>query len=558
MHALRMILVLGALALFLFGCAASKQAQQAQRIENMGKDVAMIAQATDDADRKVVREETPQPPNLAEPLTLDDCIRYALNYNLEALAKASEKRVQDELINGVWFRMLPQLILLAERRVKSTHTPSSSTSWITRQQSLEPSFSEDLDQTMASAELSWDLLDLAQNVFRVQQEGMRSQIIEEQLRRIKQNVALEMTKAYMRAVVARDLIDDANQLLRMAKERQVEMDKMLAEQLVSRNDWLQNRIDIKEMMILLTSFEEEFESAKNLLGQLMGVRVADFDLAPFDFETPPVGVVYDVQQLETVALQNRPELFEKDIDQQIAKQDLWVSITRMFPSLTPYYRYDYTSNSFYVKDHWYTYGLRLAWDILNIPEFISESRTAQRKQDMEMKRRLQLSLAILTQLRLAVIEYKDAEEKIPLAKSVAEERGELMALIDRMIQDGKLKESLLLEENNRFLSARQRYLESYSKLVLSQARIRNTLGLDWEDTIPAAGAASAVQSVPVAQSQQQEYVATPEVAPVQETKTSEQAPTPAPEKAAQPADANPAPAPKEGDLTIKISAVEAQ
>ena len=162
-----------------------------------------------------------------------------------------------------------------------------------------------------------------------------------------------------------------------------------------------------------------------------------------------------------------------------------------------------------------------------------------------MKRRLQLTLAILTQLRLALLEYKDAGEKLPLAQDVALERGELMVLVENMVRDGKLQESLLLEESNRFLTARQRYLQFFMDMIVAQARIKNSIGLDWQDELPSAGSiASSSGAKPTG-------VAAGSAA-TEDAAGAEQAP----EVQESPAQAS-APAKEPEDLTVNVSAVRA-
>jgi len=299
------------------GCSPKTQQQDISRkaIEQRAKtaqtDVAAIAQRQADKAQDLQRKDAPKPQGtLSRSMTLDEVVSYAINNNLEALAAAQDRLLQDELAMGSMMRMLPQLLVDAERSWKSQYVPSYSRSWSSGQVSLEPSISADLETRTENIGLSWDLVNLATSYFRYRQQDYRADIAGIRLKRVKQNVTLEVTQSYMRAAVAKEMMVKAQELIKRVQDRQVTLDKMKSDDLVSRNEWLINRIDLKEMLIRLRTFQDEFRSAKAKIAEQMGVANAEFDIAGHDFTKAPEKLVIDAGQFEGAAIRQRPELFE--------------------------------------------------------------------------------------------------------------------------------------------------------------------------------------------------------------------------------------------------------
>ncbi len=486
-------------AALLSGCNAAKRQGVPVRVDEAQEDIAIHAEVPSSPAMQALQASFTSPQDtatvvslaaavdFAAPLSLEDCVQYAMLNNLEALVAAQEKRVQEELETGRVFSMLPSLLINAERSQQDPYTPSSSRSFATGTQSLEPSVSQDLFKQTESLTLSWDLLNLATSVLQWRQAAHRTEIVETRLERIKQDIVLEITRAYMRGSVAKDMVDKARMLMERAKERQGYLDKMLAEDLISKNEWLQNRIDTNELLLQMQSYEEEYRLAIVKLCELLGQRDT-FDIAGIDFSSLPQNVEYDMTALENRALLQRPELFEKDLDEMIMSKDKWIALVQMFPTLEPFLTLHHDANSFLLRHKWHTYGIQLSWDLLTIPKFFSDFQAAAKRQDLEQLRRLQVTMAIITQLRLALIEFEDLQAKLPVNNVVQAERGELSDLVQRQIMDGRLEESLLIEVDLKYLLARQRFLMNYSDTIIAQALIANSVGQTWGQPMANGGA----------------------------------------------------------------------
>lgn len=490
--------ILAAVLLVSVGCVPKKTPEQL-RAFNVEGDMS-FASGNPDLLPPAKGEEKAEPlPSISGALSLEDTIAYAIAHNLDAAVSKEEENVQREMETASMLRMLPSLIASAERSWKSQHVPSKSVNYSTGEESLSPSISSELETRTENVELSWDLLDLAVNVNRWRQAGDRVQMRKLQLQRVKQNLALDVTGAYLRAVVAKDAAKRAEKIMTYALQRQEIIEKQLKSNHIPKVDGLQSSIDIAELMIRLTRYSDEYKAAKTELARLMGLSPATpFELKSVDFSAIPGPLRMDAQELDREALLNRPELFELDLEENISAKDAEIAIMRMFPSLTPFVRYQHDDNKYLTRHDWFVSGLRLSWDLLSIPETTADRSSAIAKSKLIRKRRMNMAMAVITQLRLAIIEYDNYLRQVEQAYELEKLREELAREVHLQVENGRLKESTLLNADQLFVVAHRARLTAYARLMTARQRILNSLGRDWDEQGKEISFASSELTVPLA------------------------------------------------------------
>ncbi|NDV24537.1 TolC family protein [Desulfovibrio sp. JC022] len=479
---LKLMYVLMAVTLLLFtGCAPKKNPEQL-RAFNVEGDIKFTSGNADLLPPTAGKTKVIALPTLSGTLSLDDAIAYAMTHNLDAAVSKEEENVQREMETAAMLRMLPSLIANAERSWKSQHVPSKSVNYSTGEESLAPSISSELETSTESVELSWDLLDLAVNVNRWRQAGDRVQMRKLQMQRVKQNLALDVTGAYLRAVVAKEAAKQAETVMKYALERQEIIEKQMEMNHIPKVDGLQSSIDIAELMIRLTRYSDEYKAAKTELARLMGLSPSTpFELKGVDFLAIPGPIRIDSEDLDREALLNRPELFELDLEEKISAKEAEISIMRMFPALTPFARYQHDDNKYLTRHDWFVSGLRLSWDLLSIPQSSADHSSALARSKLIQKRRMNMAMAVLTQLRLATIEYDNYLRQVEQAYELENLREELAREVHLQVENGRLKESTLLNADQLFIVAHRARLTAYARLMTARQRILNSLGRDWDE-----------------------------------------------------------------------------
>jgi outer membrane protein TolC len=494
------------------GCAA-ESSRQTVRDQNAATDL------------EVYRARAPE---ITTPLTLSDALAYADCYNIDVWIAAQEREFQHELASQSLLKLLPSLIAGTESRHRSNLDASSSVSLERGTQSLEPSYASDQTARTWDISLTWNLLDFGISFFRARQQSSRVWMAAERERRVRQNLALEVSRAYWQAVTARQVAEEAAHVGQELAATLEAIRREIDEQTLPPVEGLRRQTRLLEDQEEVRRYQRLYLAAKTELGTLMGLRPgAAFELAKVDLDQPvpmpgAMATLWDrfetgphtmpaaatsapetggtpmlrslVEEWETEALRQRPELFEKDQEQSISRDEARIALAQMFPSFALLWRYDWDDNRFLAFNQWSTVGLRASWDLLAIPYQLLQRQAAELHAELVGRQRMALAVAILTQLHLAVIDCQEAAEQYEITRTILEKHRGLLAALQSAAEEGKSHAGELLEEKMKCLKAQARHRAALANLMAARARLANTLGRDLEpedDAILPAGSVAA-------------------------------------------------------------------
>ncbi|MBN1361590.1 MAG: TolC family protein [Sedimentisphaerales bacterium] len=307
-------------------------------------------------------------PTIEGALTLEDALDYAARHNIEAWIAAEEVRIQQESVTQMTLRMLPSLRLGTGHQERSRYDASSSQSLETGNESLEPSFSSEKRGTTFDISATWNLLDFGISFLRARQQENRASISMQRERRTRQNLAFQVVRAYWRAAAAKEIAGQAEFLNADISALLEKTRNEIAAKAISQVEGLKRETSFMQRQDELRQYEREYLSAKTELANLIGLSPnTPFVLAPVDFQEHVNTVQHDTVTLEWQALRSRPELFEKDLEQVISRDEAYVAIAQMLPSPAVFWRCAYDSNRFLAFRHWNTIGINASWDLLAVP-----------------------------------------------------------------------------------------------------------------------------------------------------------------------------------------------
>lgn len=469
------------LLLLLTACAPKTGTEM--RNENLAKDLAFTKQA----EMTLSGQQTNATANeaneaiMGRAISLREAIDYALKHNLDAAVSEHQVAVQREVLTGSYWRMLPSLMSNAEFSTQDWYTPSSSKSFQSGQESLEPSISHDLETSTQSVELSWNLLNLAVDFQRTYQSEAQLGMSKQQLKRVKQNLIVSVIQAYMRCAIAKDAKGKAESIIARALKRQEIIIKQKNDGSQKKKDALNGQISIIKLRDSIRRYEYDYRQAKKELAQLLGLAPsAEFTIEGINLADVPNEMAMNLPAWEKEALASRPEMFEMDLKEDEAVREADIALTQMFPAVTPFARYSRDDNSYMSRHQWCNVGLRVSWDLLTIPRLSSEQQTGMKRAAVVRKQRQAQALAVLVQLNLATIEYRDAYESLGIATELEQSQKELQDVVDRGVKSRAESESLLLQTNQQYLEARVKRLRAYSDLIIAKAKIYNSMGRDFD------------------------------------------------------------------------------
>ncbi|HMS04750.1 MAG TPA: TolC family protein [Burkholderiaceae bacterium] len=412
------------------------------------------------------------------PITYADALARSLKYNLDHRLKLMETALARGLHDVSAADMLPKLVAEAGYARRNNDSGGTSVGIEDRVISLRPSTSEERAHHFARATFSWNALDFGLSYYRAKQSADEVNIAEERRRKILQNIALDLRQAYWRALGAQQLVGEADELATrvaqaLEKSREAERAGVLPPQ-----QGLAYQRALLDTLSVINLKRQEMQFAKREIAALMNLPAgADFTLAgpPADLQPPKL---LDLDRLEQAALEQRPELREEDYRARIGVLEAKRQIVSLFPNLNVFVGPRYDSNAYLYNDRWVDAGVNVSMNLLRLAAYPAIQRTNEARTKADEARRLALSMAVLTQVRVSVERYKLAVEDQELAaeSSRVDQR---LASIARASERNRLESELeALRTEARALMARFQHLTSQASLQASYARVLNTVGID--------------------------------------------------------------------------------
>ena len=412
------------------------------------------------------------------PLTLSDVMARSLKYNLDYRLKLMETALSRGLLDVSELDMLPKLMTDAGYRWRSNDSGGTSIGIQDRVVSLRPSTSEERVHYLADATLSWDVLDFGLSYYRAKQQADDVNTTDERRRKVLQNIVQDVRDAYWRALGAQRLLGETQALAdniqaALEKTRQAERAGVLPPV-----EGLEYQRALLDAMTLVNEKRQEMEFAKRELAALMSLPPGtDFTLADAT-ETNLSQVPGNLDQLEQMALEQRPELREEDYKTRIDAIETKKQIAALFPNLNLFGGVGYDSNKYLYNENWAQGGVSMSMNLFRLAGIPAIKRTNKARMEVDDARRMALSMAILTQVRVSVERYKLAVYDHQLAQESAQV-DQRLASVARAGSSNQLTSELeTLRTQARSMVSRFQEASSYAAAQSAYGRVLNSVGID--------------------------------------------------------------------------------
>lgn len=451
-------------ALLLGGCAVSPQPVTPDEVRE---------RVTSDLSRMYVDQ---QPVN--GPVTLEEAIARSLKYNLDYRLKKMESALSLGLVDTANRDMLPRLMASAGYRVRDNDSGGVSRGILDGDVSTRPTTSDERRHSLASAEFSWNALDFGVSYYRARQMSNQFLIAEERRRKVVQNIVQDVQTAYWRALGAQRLNARASEVLARASQAMARSREAEVQKLIPAVTALNYQRALLEATSQLNQRRQDLEVAKQELAALMnlpsGVRFDIADTAESALPAVPV----DVARMEEQALLQRPELREEDFRKRITADEVRRQMLTVLPGISFDAGYQYDSNRLAYNDRWTQGGVRISWDLLRLAALPAMRKAQDAQAKTDEARRMALSMAVLTQLRVGVERYRLALEDYRLAEEASKvdqrladyAKASVTARVDSELEAIRTQARAILGEYQR--------ANAYSNAQIAHGRLYNTLGFD--------------------------------------------------------------------------------
>jgi outer membrane protein TolC len=375
--------------------------------------------------------------------------------------------------------MLPDLTISNQFHSRNKTPGSSSQSIATGKQSLVSSRSVDNTINNIKIELALSVLDFGMAYLNAAQAEDRSLITVEQKRRAEQNLKLDVVKTYFKVAAAQDAIETTEKLLEKCRRLEKVFKQLAASKEVSMLRLLDEQKRFIRLEKRLMEYRRSYQNACIELRALMGyLPMNDITVDTSCLKSLNISALPDINVLEKIALVERPELYQLDIQTSITVTEARKTILMMFPQVKMFADFVNSNNSFLYTQSWWEIGVHAAYNLLKLPERIVKYQAINSEIDEISMRTLALSIGVMAQVRIAHANIMEVKERYELDnKAYLAYKEHLKVASQSFASGGALSQLELdryeLETAETFINR----LISMSNCYVAYYRLLNTLGV---------------------------------------------------------------------------------
>ncbi len=361
------------------------------------------------------------------PITLYEAMARAVKYNLDHRLQLMEAALGRYRLSSEKLNLLPKLAYDAGWSGRDEYSGTSSRSLITGEESLAVSTSQEKEIATFDLGLSWNILDFGVSYVRTQQAADQALILEEHRRKVVHNIIQDVRQAFWRAVSAERLLERIEPLtgrIENALEKAREVGKR---RLTNPAQSLAYRRDLLQLLRQMESLRRELITAKTKLAALMNLPLGtEFSLDPGDEFGHLPKITSDLKSMEMYALNHRPEMAEEFYQERISHKEVVRQILRTLPGIELYGGWNYDSNSFNYVSNWWDWGGTITGNLLDVFTAPIRIDTAKAQVEVVRTRRMALSMAVMSQVRISWLRYEQALREYGLAAELHDVVGGLL------------------------------------------------------------------------------------------------------------------------------------
>ncbi|RAU20642.1 hypothetical protein CU669_17400 [Paramagnetospirillum kuznetsovii] len=417
---------------------------------------------------------------LQRPLTVEDAIALAVAHNLDNRVKVLEEVLAAGKADLSLFALLPELAAKggwSKRNPKKLTTSRDTSTGATADYSV----GEDAISRTGDLTASWNLMDFGIAMIRAEQEEDRVKLLLEKRRRALHLLVQDVQASYWKAVINEYAEKKYNSLERRLVKSVEDAETAERTKVGDPMQMLAHQRAIVDTMRQIAELQRQTSTARADLAGYMGVQsVISFKLAELQDDSflTVADPTETIENLEIIALGNRPELRGEEAQFRIDVQEVRTELLKSLPGIGPFMGGHYDSNTFIKYNAWADAGLHMAYnlvDMLSTPKRIGQAKNVA---EVTRARRLALGMTVVTQVHVSDLQYRHALKEYRLTEHMAgiDRRISGLASKSKQAGSGSAMEEIKAEASG-MLSTLRRFI-LYSDLQGAKARLNSALGID--------------------------------------------------------------------------------
>ncbi|MFD2264143.1 TolC family protein [Lacibacterium aquatile] len=421
-----------------------------------------------------------------EPLTgdidLPDAMARALKYNVERRLTLMETALASGQLNFASYDLLPRLAASAGYSTRDSNDASFSRNVTTGNTAGEATYSRERQRLLADVGISWNVLDFGVSYIRARQQADRVLIAEERRRKVVQNLMQDVRYAYWRAAAADAFLGRVTQLIARVEDAQKRAQSAQDQKLAPAQDMLAYRRELLDQLRRLERQREQLALARTELATLINLppntlfslKRTDLDPAFAEGHDPQVAL----PALELLALTLRPELVGERYQARIGQNESYATILSLLPGLDLNASHNFESGNLLLNNSWNEIGARASLNLFRLASLPSAMRLNESREEVDAARRKALSVAVVTQVNLAIQSHRIARKDYERAQLVDELEQSALAEAGKAVQARTATDLSKVRAELAALSSQMALYNSYAELQRSLSQIESSVGID--------------------------------------------------------------------------------
>ena len=413
------------------------------------------------------------------PISLFEAMARALKYNLEHRIALLEKVVARKQLDLAHFNLLPEVTANAAFKNRSTPEASTGYSVTSDGNPVEGSASfdrygvaQDRNKTTANLTAAWSVLEFGLNAIAARQESDRVLIAQENQRKAVHSLLQRVRVTFWQAAGAQKLDDAIGMVIRQARDALSDARQVEQERLKPLLEILRFQKTLMEIVRQLQELRHQLRLAKTEFASLINLPPStDFKLdIPNDPALAIPSIRMSIEEMEQLALDNRPELRKKMYEARISSAEVRKAMLDLLPDLSFQLSHNWDSNTFALYPQWEEAGAAVAWNIWKILQSPTRIRQAENREALAKMSRLTKHMAILTEVHLAFRRYLNDQRKLKAAE-------EMDAVDRRILENFSVTSRSDAQSHLEYISSAASAIMSRLQLYQAYADGQNAVGL---------------------------------------------------------------------------------
>ncbi len=433
------------------------------------------------------------------PLEIDlyQAIAIAIKNNRDLRLNLMDSALSQGQIDVVKFDMLPKLSVNAGYKVLEKHPASTSVNMTaekdsdgnditgtenTAAEAIADSPTYTLSQQTPSNSydigFTWNALDFGLSYVRAGQQANKYLISKELERKAIHNLTKEVIYAYWKTLSADELLSQINPLMDRVNAALDDYEYIEELLISSPMDALLYQKELLDVLQILNTQRRALMDSRAQLSKLMGL-LPNQEYTLIKTEQPLTELNMSLEEQEEAALFSRPELLEVRYQEKVTAQEAKASMLSLFPSLQFNATWTYDSNKYLLNKDNVEYGAVFGANLLNIFQASNINDINQINEKLIEEQRLAVSMAVLSQVHIANINYAQSLREYSNAKhylSVAKRINDLISNAQKISRFGELE---MIREEASLLVSQLRNDIAYAELQYSLGTLYSSVGMNF-------------------------------------------------------------------------------